>query len=530
MSPATCLCAACGETQPRPAASATAPLCGACDDPLWLDGRYLLLDVLGHGGNATTYRAERVADGHRVAIKELLLRKVDAFKTLDLFEREAATLRTLAHPGIPAYVDKLTAGSGKQQGFYLVQELVVGQSLQAELDERRYTEADVAAILTEVADILTYLHGLRPPVIHRDLKPSNIMRRAADERLVLIDFGAVREALGDPNGGGSTVAGTFGYMAPEQFAGQASPATDLYGLGATAVALLTRRSPQELLDSTHELRWEAAVSATPGLRALLRALLTRDPDQRVADAARVRDAFAALARGEAPRDFGPPAAPSTDPSAALAQAGFDQATLLQLMKGEVPVAEFVKQLQPATGLASNPRHPPPRLFREPPPAPRSGGWRRARKVDAMAGFNLLFGALFGGIGGFIGVVFVLVSLFSDAPALMGFIGGGVGLIFGGIGGGIFYKGVERVRALTAVWRDGRVAHGDVDDVKLDTTVRANGRSPWQINFHFTVRGVAYTGVASTWNPLVRLAHRGQKIAVLYSPADPSQNLAYLPDG
>ena len=72
--------------------------------------------------------------------------------------------------------------------------------------------------------------------------------------------------------GGSTIAGTFGYMAPEQFAGDARPATDLYALAATMIALLTARSPSALQDARGQLRWREAVR-DPGLRqTTLRAL------------------------------------------------------------------------------------------------------------------------------------------------------------------------------------------------------------------------------------------------------------------
>ena len=154
------ICAACGTTLPplntnelnspgdnAPEAPGRCDACGA--DPV-LAGRYRLLAVLGQGGVATTYRAERLVDGQHVAIKELLLRRLDAFKTKDLFHREAQVLRSLDHPGIPRYIDELTAGSGKHMAFYLVQELVEGQNLQAELATQRHTEAEIATLLAEI--------------------------------------------------------------------------------------------------------------------------------------------------------------------------------------------------------------------------------------------------------------------------------------------------------------------------------------------------------------------------------------------
>ena len=103
-------------------------------------------------------------------------------------------------------------------------------------------------IALEVLQILQYLHGLNPPVIHRDIKPQNIIRQA-DGQIFLVDFGAVQTMYRETAAFGSTVVGTYGYMPPEQFRGQAYPTTDLYGLGATLLHLLTHRNPADLPQS-----------------------------------------------------------------------------------------------------------------------------------------------------------------------------------------------------------------------------------------------------------------------------------------
>ncbi|MEO0868905.1 MAG: protein kinase, partial [Cyanobacteria bacterium J06642_11] len=91
---------------------------------------------------------------------------------------------------------------------------------------------------------LDYLHGLNPPIIHRDVKPQNIIW-SQNGRIFLVDFGAVQTVYQNTIAFSSTVVGTFGYMAPEQFRGQAYPTTDLYGLGTTLLALLTHQNPGE---------------------------------------------------------------------------------------------------------------------------------------------------------------------------------------------------------------------------------------------------------------------------------------------
>lgn len=275
------LCSSCG------AGDATTP-CSACgSDPL-LDGRYRLDALLGHGGSGVTYRATRLTDGLSVCVKELAFHRMQSFEAERLFKREAAVLRQLRHSQIPAYLDDFTAGAGKALSLYLVQELVDGVSLADELRDHRYTEAEVLDVLAELLDILVYLQNLRPPVIHRDLKPSNVLRRRSDGRLVLIDFGAVKDTAASRSLGGATVAGTFGFMAPEQLYGRASEASDLYAVGVIGVVLLSQRDPADLIGGDQRLDWRPHVVAAPPIIALLDRLTRPDPTQRPADAVAAR--------------------------------------------------------------------------------------------------------------------------------------------------------------------------------------------------------------------------------------------------
>lgn len=251
------ICASCGAD--GLGEDATSSPCPKCGDPVLLDGRYRLVSILGRGANGITYRGERkTGDGSwkdAFAIKEMPLRTLESAKAMELFDREARILRELDHPSIPKYEDDFVFGEGKNASLYLVQELVSGHTLDHEASTKRYGQDEVFAIVAEIAEVLDYLHRRSPPVVHRDVKPKNVMRRdesgKGNGRLVLIDFGSVRDALS--TGGGSTVAGTFGYMAPEQLAGKATPASDVYGLGALAIALLTRKEPDTLLGDDHRI-------------------------------------------------------------------------------------------------------------------------------------------------------------------------------------------------------------------------------------------------------------------------------------
>jgi hypothetical protein len=140
------------------------------------------------------------------------------------------------------------------------------------------SEQEVWRLLHDASDVLDYLHGRAPPIIHRDLKPGNVIRRP-DGSFAFVDFGAVRDKLRPK--GGSTVVGTFGYMAPEQVQGRALPASDVYAIGATAIAMLTGCEPEELphrglgVDVARTLRGRDARL----IRALER-MLEPDPERR----------------------------------------------------------------------------------------------------------------------------------------------------------------------------------------------------------------------------------------------------------
>ncbi len=267
------LCAQCGDT------TAIGQACAVCGRDPHLDGRYRLEHMLGRGATGATYRATRLVDDVVLAIKEIPLHRADSLKALELFDREARVLRSLRHPKIPAFIDSFTVGLGKQMMLCIAQEFIDGESLEKEIARQRPTERDVLNVLGEVLPILSYLESLRPPLIHRDIKPQNLMRRR-DGSLVLIDFGSVRDAIKDSLAGGSTVAGTFGYMAPEQFAGLATPATDIYGLGAAALSLLSGVGAERLIGARGGLDWEHKVSMSPALATLISSMLEPEPARR----------------------------------------------------------------------------------------------------------------------------------------------------------------------------------------------------------------------------------------------------------
>ncbi|MGB3136582.1 MAG: serine/threonine-protein kinase, partial [Nodosilinea sp.] len=226
-----------------------------------IDGRYRILQPLGQGSSATTYAAEVLETGQTIALKELSLRGLQDWKKVELFEREARLLKSLSHPAIPRYIDSFQVDTADNRWFYLVQDLADGTSLADWVEGGgRVDEPEARRIAAAMLEVLVYLHGLNPPVIHRDIKPQNIMRRD-DGHIYLVDFGAV-QAVYRHSLQGSTVVGTYGYMAPEQFRGQAVPATDVYSLGATLLFLLTHQSPADLPQERLRISFRPYVSVS----------------------------------------------------------------------------------------------------------------------------------------------------------------------------------------------------------------------------------------------------------------------------
>jgi eukaryotic-like serine/threonine-protein kinase len=248
-------------------------------EPKTLHNRYKIIDVLGQGGVGITYRAQDLSNNSIVVLKSLSLRRANDWKAIELFEREAKVLAQLNHPAIPQYIDYFQADSESDRQFYIVQTLAAGDSL-ANLVEKGWepTISEVQNIAVQVLEILRYLHNLIPAVIHRDIKPQNLIRNS-DGRISLVDFGAVQDTYHTVTGG-STVVGTYGYMAPEQFRGQAYFSTDLYGLGTTVLYLLTRTDPGILPQKKLKIDFRAYVQVPPKFAHWIDRLLEPDIQRR----------------------------------------------------------------------------------------------------------------------------------------------------------------------------------------------------------------------------------------------------------
>ncbi|MEM9213471.1 MAG: serine/threonine-protein kinase [Cyanobacteria bacterium P01_F01_bin.150] len=251
-----------------------------------LDGRYKIIEILASGGFGQTFIAQdlRRPGQPRCVVKQLRPVSNDPrvfHLSRRLFNKEAETLERLNHNQIP----QLLAYFEEAQGFYLVQELVEGHPLRYELLPKPSSELNVILILKELLEILVFIHDMR--VIHRDIKPSNIIRRHSDQRLVLIDFGAVKEiqatAPGEEGEPDKTVSiGTRGYISNEQLAGNPRFNSDIYAVGVIGIQASTGLSPDKLVDDaeTGELVWQPFSDHSEALKEIIDKMVRYDFSKR----------------------------------------------------------------------------------------------------------------------------------------------------------------------------------------------------------------------------------------------------------
>jgi serine/threonine protein kinase, bacterial len=242
-----------------------------------LNQRYRIIEPLGSGGFSRTYLAEDIQkpDTPKCVIKHLRPASNDPTflqPARRLFKGEVEALKALGHHD---QIPELFEAFEEEQEFYLAQEFIDGYPLNLEMAPgQRWSEEQVLKLLQEVLSILTFVHSYG--VIHRDLKPDNIIRRQHDNKLVLIDFGSVKQIqtqLVTPQGHlSATVAvGTPGYLSSEQGQGKPRPNSDIYSLGLIGVQVLTGLHPTQLQDDpeTGEKSWRQHVQVSDGFAYVL---------------------------------------------------------------------------------------------------------------------------------------------------------------------------------------------------------------------------------------------------------------------
>ena len=245
--------------------------------------QYQVLRVLGKGGMGITYLVWHPAailtsgqpqNALRV-LKEMNADMAKIPKAQELFEREASTLQTLSHTGIPKFYDFFIEAGKK----YLVMALLHGQDLEKRIRQQGPVSAQQAiAWMIQTCDVLAYLHTHSTPIIHRDIKPGNLLVQTVTNSIVVLDFGAVK-AVGIPSG---TRIGAEGYAAPEQAQGRPVTQSDLYAIGPSLIFLLTGENPSRLYKKSSQ-GYRFMLDGYPAMTLPLRRVIDRLTQPRASD-------------------------------------------------------------------------------------------------------------------------------------------------------------------------------------------------------------------------------------------------------
>ena len=264
-----------------------------------LVGRYQIISNLGGGGFGETFVAydTHLPGSPQCVVKKLKPQANDP-TTLQtarrLFDTEAQVLYKL---GIHERIPQLLAYFEENQEFYLVQEYIYGHDLDEEIKPGEpISQEQVISLLQEILEILEFVHQQK--VIHRDINPRNILRNDKDGKLVLIDFGAVKQIttqlVSPANQTQITVAiGTPGYIPGEQAQGEPKYSSDIYALGIMSITALTGLSPDELEkdDDTNEIIWQKHAEVSQELAEILDKMVRYDFRVRYASATQAKEAL-----------------------------------------------------------------------------------------------------------------------------------------------------------------------------------------------------------------------------------------------
>jgi serine/threonine protein kinase len=263
-----------------------------------LGSRYKVLKYIAKGGFGTTYLAEDTQlPGKDLCVVKQLSPGSQAPNMLNiarrLFKNEAATLHNLGHHD---RIPELLAYFEEEEKFYLVQQYINGQTVEQELNsEVIWSEVKVIALLLDSLEILEYIHT--QGVIHRDIKPANLIRRHQDHKIVLVDFGTVKNMLQEQTKTDQlTIAvGTQGYMPVEQARGKPYHTSDIYALGIIGIEALTRVEPLKLEeDDDGELIWSHLADVSSPLAEILTTMTRCRHTDRYQSAQEARQALTAL--------------------------------------------------------------------------------------------------------------------------------------------------------------------------------------------------------------------------------------------
>ena len=253
---------------------------------------YRIIRELGRGGMSIVYLAEHVELHSLWAVKQVFKDKWGTVSVL----AEPEILKKLNHPMLPHIIDVFE----EDTSLYIVEEYIEGESLQKYLDQKGpVDEAQAIAWMRDLCGVLAYLHNQTPqPIIYRDLKPSNIML-CGNQTIRLIDFGIARTYKTGANED-TTLAGTRGYAAPEQFDVdlQTDARADIYALGVTMYQILTGKRPQNISGEIASIR-TVCPEVSPGLARIISKCTRANPEERYSTSVEILRNLDAMQNAEA---------------------------------------------------------------------------------------------------------------------------------------------------------------------------------------------------------------------------------------
>src|SRR5215470_8917922 len=275
-----------------------------------LQGRYLVMRLLGQGGMGAVYQATDRKFGNAVALKETFYNDLQLRKA---FSHEARLLNRLRHAALPVVTDYFAIGERQ----FLVMQYIPGKDLEQLLADRKsqgqgvFVSSQVLRWADQLLDALEYLHSQKPPIIHRDIKPQNLKLTPRGE-VILLDFGLAKGIVTHQSQVSQSIRGyTPNYASLEQIRGTGTDArSDIYSIGATMYHLLTGEMPQDALTRIAAILMsqpdplKSISSMNPEVPApvaqVIEKAMAAHPDQRYSSAAAMRQALRSVASSAPP--------------------------------------------------------------------------------------------------------------------------------------------------------------------------------------------------------------------------------------
>ncbi|HUL78615.1 MAG TPA: tetratricopeptide repeat protein [Vicinamibacteria bacterium] len=275
---------------------------------------YRIVDTLGHGGQATAFKAEDLRLNRPVVIKALKPELASSESARRRFEREAALCSAIDNPHIQAVYDV-----GETDGlYYIVLQYVEGPTLKQFMSGRPLDALSALSLAIQLADALAVAHA--SGIVHRDLKPANIIVGPGGQARIL-DFGLAKMLVPEaPEAGGTPPAktddplteigvpyGSMGYSSPEQASGQAADhRTDVFSLGVVLYEMLTGLPPfrgrhavevlNAVINTSPRPIADLNPRALPALQPILDRAMAKAPRDRYQTMAAFRDELKSLMR------------------------------------------------------------------------------------------------------------------------------------------------------------------------------------------------------------------------------------------